>query len=202
MQLFGFGACILTHKNIVPPIVSLYLIFLKSGGCVQQLMNIGHEMYQPDTVIGLQIALVVNFSVSRNNAIYVLALGVGGSTRVVLSGENGMSMKCHYLCCSLSAYLMLRAASGHLQAMLRIGRDDEGPWLDRQQVVFPHEPHHPVMVHQHPAATEFCRDAPVTIPTPVRDSDSLNGRPHLHVFCHRLVCLQRPVESRSAHLGN
>ncbi len=86
--------------------------------------------------------------------------------------------------------------------MLRIGRDHEGRWLDRQKVVFPHQPRHPFVVGYQEAAPTECRcDAPVAIPTPVFDGDPLNGRPHVHVFVHGLVLLQRPVESRPAHLG-
>ncbi len=41
----------------------------------------------------------------------------------------------------------------------------------------------------------------ITISTPVFDGESLNSRPHIHVFFHGLVHLQRPIKSRSAHLG-
>src|SRR5512134_1527004 len=85
--------------------------------------------------------------------------------------------------------------------MIGIGRDHEGPRLNGEQVVCAHEPHHPFVVDQHPAPTQFRRDAPVAIPTPVCDGDSLNGRPHRHLFFSGLVRLQRPIESRSAHLG-
>jgi hypothetical protein len=66
--------------------------------------------------------------------------------------------------------------------MLRIGRDHEGPWLDRQQVVFLHEPHHPFVIDLHPAPMQVCRDAPRTLSTPMGDGALLHGRPHRHLF--------------------
>jgi hypothetical protein len=89
----------------------------------------------------------------------------------------------------------------HLQVLLGIGHDHEGPRLDRQQVVCPHEPPHPFVVDQEAAPPEFRCEAPVALPAPVGDGDSLNGRPHGPLFFHGLVCLPRPVEPRSAHLG-
>jgi hypothetical protein len=79
-------------------------------------------------------------------------------------------------------------------------RDHEGARLNRESVVFPHEPRHPCMVHPHPAPPEFCRDAPVTIPTLMGAGDSLKGRPPVPVFCHRLLRAQRPINPRSADL--
>ena len=85
--------------------------------------------------------------------------------------------------------------------MIGIGRDHEGPQLHGEQVVFAHEPHHPLVVHQHPAPTQFRRDAPVAIPTPMCDGDLLNEcRPHRHLFFYGLVRLQRPIEPRPADL--
>jgi hypothetical protein len=84
--------------------------------------------------------------------------------------------------------------------MIGIGRDHEGLRLNGEQVVFAHEPHHPFVIDQHPAPTEFCRDAPITISTPMFDRDPLNGRPHRHLFFYGLVRLQRPIETRPADL--
>ena len=69
------------------------------------------------------------------------------------------------------------------------------PWLDRQQVVFPHKLRDPFVVDQEATPAEFRRDAPVAVPTPMCDGDPLNSRPHSHLFFLGLVYLQRPVES-------
>src|SRR5688572_13564295 len=55
--------------------------------------------------------LAVDVNVWRNSAICVCAFGLEGPTRAVRSGENGRSMKCQYLCWSLSSYPTFRADS-------------------------------------------------------------------------------------------
>ena len=84
--------------------------------------------------------------------------------------------------------------------MIGIRRDHEGARLNGEQVVFPHEPRHPFVVHQQAAPTQFRRDAPVAVPTPMGDGDLLNSRPHRHLFFYGLVRLQRPIETRPADL--
>ncbi len=69
-------------------------------------------------------------------------------------------------------------------------RDDEGPRLNRQQVVFPQEPRHPFVVHEQTAPTQFRRDPPIAVPTPMRQRDLLNLGPHQHRFLHGLGLLQ------------
>ena len=88
-----------------------------------------------------------------------------------------------------------------LQLMLGIRGDHEGPRLHRQQVVFPHQPRHAFVVHQHPAPTQFCGHPAIAVAAPMLQHDLLDRRPHFHLFFHRLPLLQRPVEARPAHLG-
>jgi hypothetical protein len=73
--------------------------------------------------------------------------------------------------------------------MLRIGRHHEGSWLDRQEVVCPHEPRHSLVVHQQPAPPQFRRDVAIAIPTPMRQRDLLNLHPYGHLFVYGLGLL-------------
>jgi hypothetical protein len=127
--------------------------------------------------------------------------GVFGASRLVPPKTNPGCTDFHQLCTDPSQRQTTREIQLHLRVILRIGRDHEGPRLDRQQVVCPHEPPHPFVVDQEAAPPEFRCEAPVALPAPVGDGDPLNGRPHGPLFFHGLVCLPRPVEPRSAHLG-
>jgi hypothetical protein len=73
--------------------------------------------------------------------------------------------------------------------VIGIRRHHEGPRLNGEQVVFPHEPRDPLVVDQEATPTEFRRDAPVALPTPMCDDDPLHGRPHVHVFFYGLMLL-------------
>jgi hypothetical protein len=84
--------------------------------------------------------------------------------------------------------------------MIGIRRHHESPRPNGEQVVCPHEPRHPFVVHQQAAPAHFRHDAPGDIPTPVFDGDPLNGRLHVHVFFHWLVRPQRP-KGRQDPLG-
>ena len=76
-----------------------------------------------------------------------------------------------------------------LQLVIGIRRHDEGPRLHRQQVVLAHDPRHALVVHQHPAPSQFRRDPPIAVAPPVLDGDLLNRRSHFHVLFHRHLLL-------------
>ncbi len=82
--------------------------------------------------------------------------------------------------------------------MIGIRRHHEGPRLNSEQVVFPHEPRHPFVVHPQAAPPEFGRNPPIAIPTPMDQRDLLNLGPHHHLFLHGLDLVQRPVETGPA----
>jgi hypothetical protein len=98
--------------------------------------------------------------------------GVFGASRLVPPKTNPGCTDFHQLCTDPSQRQTTREIQLHLRVILRIGRDHEGPRLDRQQVVCPHEPHHPFVVHQQAAPPEFRCEAPVAIPAPVGDGRS------------------------------
>src|SRR5712664_1226334 len=80
-----------------------------------------------------------------------------------------------------------------------MGGDHELLGLHGQQIIFPHDPHHSLVVDSHPPSTQLRRDSPVTVSATMFQSDLLNCRSYFHLFFHRVLFLQRPVEASAAH---
>src|ERR1700730_13480542 len=83
--------------------------------------------------------------------------------------------------------------------MIRTGGDHELLGLHSQQIIFPHDPHHPLVVDRHPPSAQLRRDSPVTVSATMFQCDLLNCRSYFHLFLHRVLLLQRPVEASAAH---
>jgi len=92
-----------------------------------------------------------------------------------------------------------RQVETDLQLMIGIRGNHERFRLHRQQVVFAHQPRHPLVIHRHPAAPQFRADSPISVAPFVFDKDLLDRRPDLHVLFDRFLLLQRAIEARPAH---
>jgi hypothetical protein len=74
--------------------------------------------------------------------------------------------------------------------MLCVRGGDKGPRLHRQEIVFPHEPDDSLMIDQQATPPQLCGDAPIAVPTPMRQGDLLDLVTHDHLFVQRLRFLQ------------
>ncbi len=70
----------------------------------------------------------------------------------------------------------------NLQFMIRVGCHHKRSWLHRQQVVLPHDPRHPLVIHQHSAATKLGCDASVAVTPTMFQHDPLKLRSDFHGF--------------------
>src|ERR1700740_1885131 len=85
--------------------------------------------------------------------------------------------------------------------MVRIRRDHEPPPSQGQQVVSPHHPQHPLVIHLHSSPAQLGTDSPIAIAPAMLQGDLLNRRPHLCLFLSWSLLLQRSVEARSTDAG-
>src|SRR5262250_2518634 len=78
--------------------------------------------------------------------------------------------------------------------------DHELPRLHRQQIIFPHDARHALVIGQHASSPQFRRNPTVTVAAPMFQHDLLDGRSQFHVFFDRGFVLQETVKSRPAYL--
>src|SRR5215470_2251498 len=86
-----------------------------------------------------------------------------------------------------------------LQSMIGIRGGHERLGLNRQQVVFPHDPPDAFVVHQHSSPPQLGRHPPITIAPPMLQRDLLDGLANLQLFLAWRAFLQRAIEARPAH---
>jgi len=70
--------------------------------------------------------------------------------------------------------------------------------LKAQQVIFPHDPHHPFVVYLHSSSVQLRGDSPIAVAAAMLQGDLLDRRLHFHLFLNRLLFLQRPVKAPAA----
>jgi hypothetical protein len=87
----------------------------------------------------------------------------------------------------------------HLELVIRIGRDHESPPSQAQQIVFPHHPQNPLVIHLHPSSAQLCTDPSIAIASAMFQGNLLNRRPYLRFFLGWSPLLQRSIEARSTH---
>jgi hypothetical protein len=80
-----------------------------------------------------------------------------------------------------------------------MGRDHESPLSQGQQIVFPHHPQDPLVIHLHSSSPQLCTDPSIAIASAMFQGNLLNRRPYLRFFLGWSLLLQRSVEVRSAH---
>src|SRR6476661_6468738 len=72
--------------------------------------------------------------------------------------------------------------------------------LQRQQIVFPHQPQHPLVIHRHPQLLVQLKPyPPVSVAPPMLHHDLLDHRPHHHLFFVRTLLGKAAVVSCPAH---
>src|SRR5215475_2048021 len=76
------------------------------------------------------------------------------------------------------------------------------PWLHRQQIVVPHHPQHPLMIHRQSSRLQLPRHSPVAIATPMFYHHLLHRRTHQHLFSLRLLFRQAAVVACSTHAAD
>src|SRR6202022_975694 len=70
----------------------------------------------------------------------------------------------------------------HLELVIRIGRDHESPPSQAQQVVFPHHPQNPLVIHLHSSSAQLCTNPSIAIASTMFQGNLLNRRPYLRFF--------------------
>src|SRR6476659_3148841 len=72
--------------------------------------------------------------------------------------------------------------------------------LQRQQIVFPHQPQHPLVIHHHPQlVVQFNPYPPVSVAPSMLHHDLLDHRPHHHLFFLQTLLGKAAVVSGPAH---
>src|SRR6266849_5264812 len=88
-----------------------------------------------------------------------------------------------------------------LSPVIAIGGHHKLLPLQRQQIVFPHQPQHPLVIHHHPhLLVQFKPHPPVSVAPPVLHHDLLHRRPHHHLlFLRTLLGVAAVVASPTHH---
>src|SRR6516162_1525462 len=79
--------------------------------------------------------------------------------------------------------------------MIRVRGDLEPLRLERQQIVFLHDSHHPFVVHLHSSAAQLHGDASIPVTPAMLQGDLLDDRSHLGFFFDRSLLFQRSIET-------
>jgi hypothetical protein len=89
----------------------------------------------------------------------------------------------------------------HLQPVIRSGGAHKSLGLDRQQVVFSHQPLHTFVIHPQPALAQFQTYAPIAVALLVFGENPLDLGAHFHIFGGRFVLPQPAVKAGTTHPG-
>src|SRR5215471_3762955 len=82
-----------------------------------------------------------------------------------------------------------------------MGRDHEASSSQGQQIVFPHHPQNPLVIHLHSPPAQLRTDPSVPIAAAMFQSNLLNPRPYLRLFLGWPLLLEKSVETCPAHSG-
>src|SRR5580658_946698 len=83
--------------------------------------------------------------------------------------------------------------------MIGVGGLNPGPGLDREQVIFAHQPRHALVIHNQTTAAQLPAHPPIAVPAAMFQHYFVNRRAHFHLFFPWRLDRKPAIKSRPAY---